>query len=237
MQSLSFFASLTAVCPRKRSHERAAAMFDLEAIEARLGAPTKSDLVAEAMDFLGAQYAVNSAPVPQPTPGALSLLEALNCAYAVGGPVTADDVRLCFFVCSLGYGALGAMRCADIEGDAPGKMRHAAYVHAKARGILSFEAISLAKECYDQHFTRAKNAFNFFPRQDPSDTPLVFGAEWLSAVAHVCAQYGIAPHAAWWETPLVRVAFFHVQHARYEGAKNVSRANTLDWSKAFKEAV
>ncbi len=211
--------------------------YDLEAIEQKLKPPDKADLSDEALAFMGARITVNDAPVPLPTAGGLSLLEMIDSPYAIGGQAGPDSARAALFVFTLGEAALGVVQHAVLTPDPKALIQQAADEFCQSKGLSTPDAGEILDAQYRKQFGHAKTAFNFFPAKggEGDDTPLVFGAEWLSAIVHAASLCGIPRRDALWEVPLVTIAFLRVQIARYEGAKNVDRSNTLDWSEALKE--
>ena len=210
--------------------------YDLDSIEAKLGAPDKTALSDEALAFLGARFAVNDAPLPAPTAGGLSLLEMLDSPYAIGGASDPKTGLVAYFIFALGFAACGCVQHAMMTKDPAATIAAAADRFAAQKRVGTPAAAVLIERAYRKQFDMATTAFNFFPRIKGDDAPpLVFGAEWLAAIVHAASLCNIAPHAALWEMPLITLAFLRVQVARYDGAKNVDRSNTLNWSAALKE--
>ena len=210
-------------------------VYDLEEIERRLGAPDRQTLADEALAYLGARVSVNGVPVAPPTAGAVCLLEVRGSPYVMGGPTRPDAAAVAYFICDAGRAAAGLVRHATLVHPEPEEfILDTARILCGARGLAG-PALAAVDVVYRDAFAKAATPFNFFPRSRDGVTPppLAFGAEWLASVQTLGGRVGLTLDEALWGVPFVQLGYLHVAAARYDGAKDVTRANTLDWGAAF----
>lgn len=200
---------------------------DIRAINQAI-APKREDLVDEAIHVLGGGYMAADISIPHPVAGVVTLMDILALPWIDGREPTLDDIRAAVVLLEMREDAVGLVM-ESTEAELPIKHLAGCCIHE-----FSDDETKLIGASISMSMSLAATGFNFFPKSsEPEANDLMFGSEFLASICRVMGEMGLQPEQAIWREPLARVGFVMAEYARANGAKNVGRENTLDWSKAW----
>lgn len=197
-------------------------------------APTADRLIMEGLGYAGSAFAVGDTVIPCPVAGTLTLMEALGLPWVCGGVPTLEDCKAAYVLLESREDACGLVMAVRGTEDAVGVVASAFPEDLDAEGV---------GQAVTAYMDIAMTGFNYMPKGkheedpgDPDNVPevelkAVFQADFLAVVTRVMGSLGVQPFDAMWREPLVRIGFCVAYNAIGNGAKNIGRHNTLDWSK------
>ena len=195
-------------------------MFDIAAIDAKAGAPTRKELAHELCSVLNAELCLNGIPIPQITSGRLALLDAIESPIISDKKYTPHDVDVAMFIMMMGKDSVNSIAAniydnASFEKDLK-----------KLRILLGDYPSDAAVAYIRQSLEMATEGFSMIPGKESGGEPatLTFGAEWVASyVSQICPAVGMDIQKILWEFPLVSGGFIIASLARQNGVKNVQR--------------
>ena len=84
-------------------------MFDIAAIDAKAGAPTRKELAYELCSVLNAELCLNGIPIPQITGGRLALLDAIESPIISDKKYSKRDVDIAMFIMMMGKDSVNSI--------------------------------------------------------------------------------------------------------------------------------
>ncbi len=194
--------------------------FDIKAIDAVSGAPTRSELGFELCLALGAELEINGFPVPALTAGMLCLLDAIDSPIIYASKKCNElDIDLAAMIVVSGKEILPVI---------------AAHIYA---GESLSDALMMFRERvpeYPKHYFWAYlkqeisvsiAGFSMLPASGEKEEKLfTFDAEWLAAyVSTLCPISGLDYSRIIWEMPIAMAGFLNAAQAKKNGVKGIHR--------------
>jgi len=195
-------------------------MFDIAAIDAKAGAPTRKELAHELCSVLNAELCLNGIPIPQITSGRLALLDAIESPIISDKKYTPHNVDVAMFIMMMGQDSINSI-AAKIYDPKASLKKDLKKLTDRLGDYPRDHAVAYIR----QSFSVATEGFLMIPgKESDGDSEITFGAEWIAFyVSSICPAVGMDMDAVLWKLSLAAGGFILASLARQDGVKNVQR--------------